>query len=371
MQSDIHDHFMHLALNEAKKGLGRTSPNPCVGAVIVKDGQVISMGHHEKAGMPHAEINAIRKAEHPDLIVGASIYVTLEPCNHTGRTPPCSKAIVESGIERVIVGMTDPNPAVNGTGIDYLRDHGVTVVSGVLQQECEAINYPFIKHITQGLPWIILKAGVSLDGKLNYQRGSSGWITGEETGREVHGLRDSVDAILIGSRTLAIDNPSLTTRLDGRRGKDPVRVVLDTHLAAPLSSKIFHLESEARTIVFCSTDIPSVQLAPYQDLGVKVFQVATDHSGLVLLHVLEKLGQNDICSVLVEGGATIHGAFLQKRLIDYAHIFYAPLFAGDQGVSLLEGIGVAARESAPYLRGVRYKRVGEDIMVSGRLTYHS
>ncbi len=371
MQSDIHEHFMQLALNEAQRGLGRTSPNPCVGAVIVKGGQVISKGYHEKAGMPHAEIVAIRNAENSDCIVGASIYVTLEPCNHTGRTPPCSRAIVESGIENVIVGMTDPNPAVNGTGIDYLRDHGVSVVSGVLQQKCEAINYPFIKHITQGLPWTILKAGASLDGRLNYQRGSAGWITGEETGKEVHRLRDSVDAILIGSRTLAIDNPSLTTRLLGRPGKDPARIVLDTHLTSSRSAKIFHLESEAPTILFCSADIPSDQLAPYQELGAKVFQVATDRSGLVLQQVLEKLGRNDICSVLIEGGATIHGAFLQKKLVDYAHIFYAPIFAGDQGVSLLEGLGVACRENAPYLSGVEYKRVGEDLMVSGRLAYQT
>lgn len=371
MQNNVHEHFMGVALTEAKKGVGRTSPNPCVGAVIVKDGRVISKGYHKKAGMPHAEINAINNLEYSDQVVGSCIYVTLEPCNHIGRTPPCSKAIVEAGIKNVVIGMTDPNPAVNGSGIDFLRDHGVNVVTGVLQQECEDINRPFIKYITQRLPWTIMKAGISLDGRLNYQRGTAGWITGEDVKREVHTLRDSVDAILVGRKTLEIDNPSLTTRLDGKEGKDPIRIVLDSHLSSPLHSKIFHLDSQSQTYVFCSEAISCEQLAPYQDAGVKVFQVAVDDKGLMLQEVLAKLAKNDICSVLIEGGATIHGAFLQRRLIDYAHLFYAPVFAGDQGVSLIEGYSVSTRESAPYLVDVKYERVGEDMMVAGRIAYQS
>lgn len=242
--------FMRLALREAKKGLGRTSPNPCVGAVVVRDDIVISRGYHKKAGTPHAEIHALRKAG--ELARGATIYVTLEPCSHTGRTPPCCQAVAAAGIKRVVVGMEDPNPLVRGRGNTYLHEQGLEVVSGVLEQECQEINLPFIKHITSGIPFVMMKAGMSLDGKISYQQGQPGWMTGKESSKKVHGLRNHLDAILVGRGTLVVDDPSLTTRLPGKRGRDPVRVILDSRLQLSLTSKILHLDSPASTLIFCS-----------------------------------------------------------------------------------------------------------------------
>ncbi len=359
--------YMRLALKEAKKGMGRTSPNPCVGAVIVKNEQVIGKGYHKKAGSAHAEINAIHNAS--ESVAGATIYVTLEPCSHTGKTPPCCQAILEHGISRVVIGMTDPNPLVNGGGLQFLRNHDIEVISGVREQECEALNYPFIKHITQGVPWTIMKAGVSLDGRLNYQRGYSGWITGEQSAHEVHKLRNSVDAILVGRNTVEIDDPSLTTRLLRGVSKDPIRIILDSDLSTSLSSKVYLLDSKAPTWVVCAADAPKLRKRKFQDQGIKLISVDHAAEGLALRKLLKVLGKENICSVLVEGGARLHGAFLREKLFDYAHLFYAPLFAGDQGVSLVEGYNVHNRNVAPRLVHVTSKRLGDDILISGQVSY--
>jgi diaminohydroxyphosphoribosylaminopyrimidine deaminase/5-amino-6-(5-phosphoribosylamino)uracil reductase len=361
------EHYMRLALKEARKGMGRTSPNPCVGAVIVKEGRVVSKGYHKKAGTPHAEVHAIRNALEP--VVGGTIYVTLEPCSHTGKTPPCSHAIVEARLARVVIGMTDPNPVVNGNGIEHLTSHFVEVSSGVLEKECEEINYPFIKHITQGLPWVIMKAGVSLDGRLNYQRGQSGWITGEQSLREVHKLRNSVDAILVGRKTVEIDNPSLTTRLPRVKTKDPVRIILDSNLSCSPDSKVNHLDSHAPTWIFCGKNVAEQKMTQFRELGITVFPVERDEFGLNLRAVLNILGGEGVCSLLVEGGARLHSAFIRQQLFDYAHLFYGPVFAGDDGVSLIEGYPVQDRSSAPRLGPVTHKKLGDDILISGKLLY--
>ena len=361
------EQFMRLALGEARKGVGRTSPNPCVGAVIVKNGQVIAKGYHQKAGLPHAEINAIRNTS--ESLVGTTIYVTLEPCSHTGKTPPCRQAILDSGFSRVVVGMTDPNPLVNGSGIDFLRSHGVEVKSGVLEQECKELNFPFIKYITLGLPWVIMKAGVSLDGRLNYQRGYSGWITGEQSGREVHKLRNSVDAILVGRNTVQIDNPSLTTRLSRGISKDPIRIILDSDLSTSPSSKVYQLDSKAPTWVICAPDTSKHKRVQFQDLGLKLITINRTERGLDLRSLLKELGKENICSVLVEGGASLHGAFLREKLVDYAYLFYAPIFAGDQGIPLVEGFPVLDRNTAPRLVKINHKRLGDDMLISGQVSY--
>jgi diaminohydroxyphosphoribosylaminopyrimidine deaminase / 5-amino-6-(5-phosphoribosylamino)uracil reductase len=361
------EQFMRLALREARKGLGHTSPNPCVGAVIVKNGRVVAKGYHRKAGTPHAEIIALRNC--PESVVGATIYVTLEPCNHTGKTPPCSRALVKAGLARVVVGMTDPNPLVNGDGIAYLRRHGLEVRSGILERECTEINSPFIKHITQGIPWVIMKAGVSLDGRLNYQSGRSGWITGEQSVRQVHRIRNSVDAILVGRKTVEIDDPSLTTRLAHGRTKDPVRIILDSDLVTSPDLKVYHLESAAPTWVACATDAPAKRKMALQHLGIRVMTLKRSEKGLDLRQLLSMLGKENICSVLVEGGARLHAAFLQEKLFDYANLFYAPLFAGDGGIPLIEGFQVQDRSAAPRLVQVKYKKLGDDILISGHLSY--
>lgn len=367
MTERLDKQFMRLALKEARKGLGRTSPNPCVGAVIVKNGLVIAKGYHKKAGAAHAEIDAIKKSS--QSLVGATIYVTLEPCNHTGKTPPCSQALVKSGFSRVVVGMTDPNPLVNGSGIEFMKSNSIEVTSGVLEDECRSLNYPFIKHITQAIPWTIMKAGVSLDGKLNYQHGYSGWITGEKSALEVHKIRNQVDAILVGRKTVEIDNPSLTTRISGGQAKDPVRIILDSELATSPASKVYHLDSKAPTWIICAADAPQSKRKEFEDAGVRLIIVDRAEKGLDLRLLLKAIAKENICSVLVEGGACVHGAFLREKLFDYAHLFYAPLFAGDRGISLIEGFQVQQRESAPRLVDVIHKCLGEDMLISGRLSY--
>jgi len=359
---------MALALKEARKGLGRTSPNPCVGAVIVKDGRIIAKGYHKMAGTPHAEVNAIRQAS--EDVTGATLYVTLEPCNHTGKTPPCSRLVVESGISRVVVGMTDPNPLVDGKGIEFLRSCGVAVETGILGKECEAINQPFIKYITHGKPLVIMKAGVSLDGRLNYQHGKGGRITGEQSAIATHKLRNTVDAILVGRRTVEIDNPLLTARLVRGRTKNPVRIIVDTELSSPLSSQVYLTEqAPAPTWVFHAPDAHQPRIDLFLARGIRLFPIERKGKGLDLSQLLSVLGKEEICSVLVEGGARIHGALLKEKLVDYVHLFIAPIFAGDNGVALIEGYGVPESAVAPRLQEVRYKRLGDDMFVSGRLTY--
>jgi diaminohydroxyphosphoribosylaminopyrimidine deaminase / 5-amino-6-(5-phosphoribosylamino)uracil reductase len=367
MSDSVDVRFMRLALREARKGLGRTSPNPCVGAVIVKDGQVIGKGYHHKAGTPHAEINALGAAR--QSVRGATMYVTLEPCNHTGRTPPCTKAIVESGLARVVVGLRDPNPLVNGTGMAFLVARGVEVVSGVLEEECREVNHFFIKHIGTGLPWVILKAGVSLDGRLNYQRGQSGWITGSQAVAKAHRLRDQVDAILVGSGTVKIDNPSLTTRLANGRGRDAIRVVIDSNLSTAISSRVYDLHSQAPTWIFCCESVSAERRMVFESKKIRVIPVSGGRTGVCLKEVVTRLGQEGVCSLLVEGGARIHGAFLKERLADFAHLLYAPIFAGDGGVPLVESFTARDRHSAPRVSGFRLCRLGEDFLVSGKLLY--
>jgi diaminohydroxyphosphoribosylaminopyrimidine deaminase/5-amino-6-(5-phosphoribosylamino)uracil reductase len=360
---------MRVALREARKGMGRTSPNPCVGAVIVRGQAIVATGYHKKAGTPHAEIHALRQAG--ALASGATLYVTLEPCNHTGRTPPCSKAIAASGIRRVVVGMQDPNPLVDGSGTKYLQSQGIEVVNGVLEAECRAQNRPFLKYITQSLPWVVMKAGMSLDGRISYQPHQSGQITGAASLEKVHRLRDRVDAILVGNATVMVDNPALTTRLQYGRGRDPVRIVLDTHLHIPETARLLHLDSSAPTWIFCGTEVSIEKIERIRKSGkVVVFQVECDADGRVdLRQMLKILASKGISSVLVEGGATIHGAFLRQQLVDHVNLFIAPIFAGDSGVSVVEGLNISGHNEAVRLHNVRYNRFGQDIMVAGDVMY--
>lgn len=362
------ENFLELAITEATKALGRTSPNPCVGAVIVKDGKVVASGYHKKAGTPHAEIHALRRAG--DKARGATLYVTLEPCNHTGKTPPCSHAVAQSGITRVVIGMLDPNPLVSGSGIQYLLDHKIEVTTGILEAECRRINEPYVKYITTGLPQVVLKAGISLDGRLNYRKGERGWITGPESLEMVHRARDCFDAILVGRNTVAIDNPSLTTRLNKGGGNDPIRVILDSNLSLSKTSKVLHISSESYTWVFCRTSVPKQSIAELQSSGVKVTQVPCDQDGLLdLTSILKKLANEGIISLLVEGGGKVHSSFLEKRLADKVYLFYAPVIAGSGGASFISNLLVEGRESAIRLTEVKCIRCGEDMLVEGTLHY--
>ncbi len=361
--------YMRMALELARKGQGRTTPNPCVGAVIVKNGRVIGQGYHKKAGTPHAEINAFSSAI--EDVAGATMYVTLEPCHHQGRTPPCSHAVLTAGIRRVVVGMQDPNPVVDGSGLTYLENHGVEVVTGVLEKECQSLNRPFVKYITTGMPFVAMKAGISLDGRLNYLRGQSGWITGAESLQQTHRLRDQYDVIMVGSGTAIIDNPSLTTRLSGEEGRDPVRVIVDRRLQISPDSKVFSSKAGAYTWLFCGNDVDTTKVSVLEKRNTKITVVSETANGLDLHEICAALGKEGLFSVLVEGGAALHGAMLKAKLYDYAHLFQAPLFAGDAGVPLLRGFSASDRVSAPRLQEIERYQLGEDTLYQGVLRYSS
>jgi len=357
-----HCRYMQMALDEAKKGLGRTSPNPAVGAVVVADGKVVGQGYHKKAGTPHAEVHALASAG--PAAKGATLYVTLEPCNHTGRTPPCTEAILRAGIASVVIGMSDPNPQVTGGGAGRLKAEGVEVCSGVLEKQCRALNYPFVKHSATGLPWVIMKAGLSLDGKMTLQPGQGSPITGPETKRYVHQLRDRVDAIMIGVDTAIIDDPSLTTRLETVAAtRDPLRIVLDTHLRLPPGARMLTQQSEAATWVLCGQDASSEKEAWLRRAGAVVHRLPVDVDGRVsLAETLRLLGRENVVSVLVEGGAGVHGAMYGQGLVDELILAYAPFIAGDPGTPLVRGYRLDNRAAAPALTDVVVQKLGADVL---------
>jgi diaminohydroxyphosphoribosylaminopyrimidine deaminase/5-amino-6-(5-phosphoribosylamino)uracil reductase len=356
--------FMRLAIREARKGLGKTSPNPCVGAVVVKNGRLIAKGYHRKAGLPHAEVNALTLAGNE--AAGATLFVTLEPCNHTGRTPPCTERILTAGISRVVVGMNDPNPLVNGGGNVYLERRGVSVTSGLLEDECRQLNQPFIKHVTTGLPWVIMKAGLSVDGRIATRSGHSKWITCADSRRHVHRLRDRVDAVLVGSGTALTDDPSLTTRLTGQRGRDPLRVVLDSRLQLSTKAKMLQLESKAHTWIFSGPDADPVRRNQLVAAGAVVKSVTTGRDGgLDLVAVLKELGEAGITSLLVEGGGQVHASFLRQDLYDQANLFIAPIFIGSEGVPVVGSLGADKIGEGKRFRTERTRRFGNDVMIEG------
>jgi diaminohydroxyphosphoribosylaminopyrimidine deaminase/5-amino-6-(5-phosphoribosylamino)uracil reductase len=364
LAGDADRHFMRLALRQAVRAKGRTSPNPLVGAAIVKENQVIATGYHKKAGTPHAEVNAIAKAQ--GKTKGATLYVTLEPCSHHGRTPPCTEAVWRSGIHRVVVGMTDPNPLVAGSGIRFLQDKGLEVSFGVLADECRRINRPFCQWITNNRPWVIMKAGVSLDGRIAARTGQSGWITNERSRRYVHQLRDQVDAILVGIGTALTDDPSLTTRLPGPNHRDPMRVVLDRDLRLPPHAKMLRQESTARTMIVCG---PRAEMGRRQALvraGAVIMPVGLGTDGeLDLVEVLSELGSRQVTSLLVEGGSRVHGAFWSQGLVHQVNLFYGPLILGGDGVPLLTGLGLDRVDQARRVHDIRSRRFGDDLMIEG------
>jgi len=360
-----HDHrYMRLALQEAGKGQGRTSPNPCVGAVIVRDDTVVGRGYHRKAGTPHAEVNAIAAAG--AAARGATMYVTLEPCNHSGRTPPCTRAVLAAGISRVVVGMLDPNPAVAGGGGSFLASQGIEVKTGVLEEQCRALNRGFIKHAATGLPWVVMKAGMSLDGKITFKRGRAGRITGEQSRLFTHRLRDTLDAILVGVDTALIDDPSLTTRLPDGAGRDPLRVILDTTLRLAPQAAMLRQRSDAATWVFCGTDAPAEREKQLAGAGAVIRRVGRDERGrLDLEEVLRSLGRADITSLLVEGGATVHGSMLRQGLVDQVYLFVAPFFIGRPGTPLVGDAAINDENGGLRLTDIDLLRLGDDILIQG------
>lgn len=361
-QSD--ETFMELAIAEATKVLGKTSPNPAVGAVIVKNGRILATGYTAPAGGDHAEVAALRKLDFHAR--GATLYSTLEPCNHWGRTGPCTDAILDAEIKRVVAGATDPNPRVRGRGFRKLEAAGVEVVTGVLDDRCAALNECFNYAIVHKRPFVVLKAAVSLDGRIATKQGESRWITGETARKEGHKLRARLDGVVVGVGTVIADDPLLTARLPGAR--NPRRIVLDSALRTPLQAKLVKTAKETPTI-FATTDRSKAkQQKDLEKAGAEVWRLKKDRHGRVDLEaLLEALSKQELRGLLVEGGAEVHGAFLDHKLVQKLVLFVAPILIGGKGAPpAFGGEGVAHLADALRLEDVHADLIGRDLMISAR-----
>lgn len=353
--------YMQLALDLAASARGNTNPNPLVGAVIVKDGVIVGTGLHRKAGEPHAEVHAFRMAgEHAK---GATLYVTLEPCSHYGKTPPCANLVKESEVSRVVVAMQDPNPAVAGNGIQLLRDAGIEVEVGVLEEKSRRLNERFIHNMITKRPFIISKYAMTLDGKIAAHTGHSKWVTGAEAREDVHHIRHEVDAILVGVGTVIADNPSLTTRLNDRHGKNPIRIIMDSSLRTPAHANVLNVE-EAKTIIVCSEDVMQEQIDILEAKGVTVLPVRKSNEGLHIDDMLEKLYVLGITDILVEGGSAINASFLQNAAIDKYVIYVAPkVLGGSLSLTPIAGYNAATMDEAWDVEFASFDKVGQDLRI--------
>jgi diaminohydroxyphosphoribosylaminopyrimidine deaminase/5-amino-6-(5-phosphoribosylamino)uracil reductase len=352
---------MARALELARRGTGFVSPNPRVGCVILRDGVVIGEGWHHRFGDAHAEVDAVRNAGGD--VQGATVVVNLEPCSHYGKTPPCASLLVEKKVARVVIGMVDPNPQVAGRGINRLREAGIDVTTGVLQDDCERLNRSFSTYITEGRPYVVLKAAQSLDGCIATRSGQSFWITGEASRRRVHVWRGELDAVLVGANTVRHDDPELTVRL--AEGRHPARVVLDPLLRLPLDRKIFSTPLQARTIVVCAAQAQDSEAArELTDRGIEVLPVSSDETGALRPEdIVRILAPSGIASVLVEGGAAVHSSFLHSGIVDELRLFYAPFVMGN-GLHTFGNFSTIALEHAQRFRVETVEQIGSDVLVS-------
>ncbi len=360
--------FMREALRQARKGSGRTSPNPAVGAVIVENNTAIAKGFHKKAGLPHAEVDALKKVG--GKAPGCTLYVTLEPCNHQGRTPPCTEAILKSGINRVVVGMKDPNPDVSGGGCEFLEKNGIDVVSGILESECRLLNEAFLKYVLTTLPFVIAKSAITLDGWTGTATGHSKWITNDKSRQFVHRMRSQVDAIMVGVGTVLADDPQLTTRLGRGQGKDPLRLVVDTHLRTPLDAKIVNHESAADTLIAVGSDVSGEVLEKINKKGVETIVCPTQDGRIDLRALMGIMAEKSVTSILLEGGGTLAGSMLTERLIDKYYVFNAPkILGGGDGIPMVAGTGPKKMDQSLSLKDIRVRRFGDDVLIMGYPEY--
>ncbi len=360
---------MAQALRLAAKGLGRTSPNPMVGALVVSKGAIIGQGYHRRAGGPHAEVLALRQAG--SRARGATLYVTLEPCSHTcKRTPPCTPLIIQSGLRRVVVAMTDPNPRVRGRGISRLRRSGILVEVGCGRVEAEALNQYYCHWMRTGRPFVILKAAMTLDGKIATATGESKWITGEEARRHVHALRRQVDAILVGVKTAVQDDPSLTARLPGSSPRlavrQPLRVVVDNRLRLPLTARVLANLESAKTLVATTGLAPVKKRRRLEVRGAEVWVLPERQGRVSLSHLLSRLGTRQITSLLIEGGSEVNASFLRASLVDHVMLYVSPRVLGGQDAkSLIGGRGPRHLAQATMLHDLRIQRINGDLLIEG------
>lgn len=355
-----HEFYMDLALNNAKSLKGQTDPNPLVGSVIVNDNRIVGIGTHLKAGEPHAEIHALRMAG--DMSQGATIYVTLEPCSHFGRTGPCAQAIIDAGIKKAVVATLDPNPIVAGNGVRMLEEAGIEVIVGVCEEKSRKMNEVFNKFIVEKTPFVTLKAASTLDGKIATHSLDSKWITSEEARTDVHLLRSQHMAILVGVGTVIADDPELTARIPN--GRNPLRVVLDSTLRIPLNSKLV-TDSVADTWIFTSQNYNPGKRAALEALGISIYETG-NATQVDVLDVVRVLGEKGISSLFIEGGGTINAAFLENDLIDKVVFYFAPkLVGGKIAPTFIEGTGVEWMKDAIDLRDGEFSKIGKDFKFTG------
>lgn len=359
--------YMKRALELAAKGSGSTSPNPLVGAVIVKEGNIIGEGWHERAGGPHAEINAINSAS--EDVENSTIYVNLEPCSHSGRTPPCAADLVKKKFKRVVVAMEDPNPLVAGRGIKLLRENGIQVDVGINRIEALMLNDIFIKYITNKLPFVLLKTAMTLDGKTATRTGDSKWISGELSREYVHHLRNRYSSILVGLNTVIKDNPELTARLAGVKARNPVRVIMDSRGRIPANAKVLEVEENKSTIIATTEDMTEEKQRCLENKGAEVIITDKKDGKVNLRQLLEELYKRGIDSILVEGGGTVAASFLEEGLIDKAAFFISPVIIGGSSTPTpVMGSGAEFIRDGYKLKYQKVSTFGQDILVEGYLS---
>ncbi|MGN1085782.1 MAG: bifunctional diaminohydroxyphosphoribosylaminopyrimidine deaminase/5-amino-6-(5-phosphoribosylamino)uracil reductase RibD [Porcipelethomonas sp.] len=352
------EEYMKIALDEAVKGMGFTSPNPMVGAVIVRDGRIISRDYHHRCGEFHAERNAINNCK--EDMHGAEIYVTLEPCCHYGKTPPCTEAIIQSGIKKVYYGSDDPNPLVAGKGAEILRNHGIEVESGILKAECDAVNDVFFHYITHKTPFVVMKYAMTADGKIACYNGESKWITGEEARQNVQKSRLRYSAIMVGVGTVLADDPQLTCRLEN--GRNPVRIICDSRLRTPLDSNIVKTALEVPTIIACLETVENGE--EYEKKGVKLLRVGEKDGHIDLAELMKKLGELKIDSILLEGGAQLNYSALQAGIVNKVQAYISPkIFGGKTAPSPVGSEGVSSPAEGFMLKNPRISSFGEDFLI--------
>ncbi len=353
------ENFMREALKIARNAEGRTSPNPMVGAVVVQGGRIIAEGWHRKAGTPHAEVHALNMAG--GLAENSTLYVTLEPCSHFGRTPPCANRIIDAKVSRVVVAMTDPNPLVAGRGIEILKAAGIAVDVGILESDARRLNEVFIKYITRKIPFVTAKFASSLDGKISTATGESQWISCEEARAFTHHLRDVNDGIMVGIGTVLADNPSLTARLPD--GKNPARIIVDSRARTPLDAKIL-TDGQAKTIIAVAETAPTEKVSALKNLGAEIIQTGGEQVDLKVL--MSELARREITSVLLEGGGTLNFSMLRAGLVDKVLAFVAPkILGGKSALTPVEGGGFEKISDAVQLENLSAEKIGSDILIRG------
>lgn len=367
--------FMHRALALAERGRGQVEPNPMVGCVLVsQEGEILGEGWHEKYGSNHAEVNALLDAEkRGNSVVGATAYVTLEPCSHYGKTPPCALALVKARVARVVAAMSDPFPEVSGKGFKILEDAGISVSVGVGEEEARRLNAPYLKLVTAGRPWVTAKWAMTLDGKIATRIGSSRWITSGEARDFVHETRARMDAVLVGAGTVLADDPMLNARpKSGKVLRQPLRVVADARLETPLTSKLVQTAREFPVLLAVGSKVPAEKIQPFETAGCEIFRFTRSERAGQMAELLDELGRRRLTNLLVEGGSSVFGALLDLQEIDEVQAFIAPkLCGGRDAVTPIGGHGIERMEKAFQLETTQFIQLGPDVLLTGRVVKQS